>query len=119
MSHARLIGERERAARLGRLSVQRAKVRLLSWADERDARGRGRVGLGLAAGSGLALVGGVLLARRLSRVGPERSGPRGAGAQGSVWWAVARAGVWALPHLVGMFRGKSERGTHGVARASP
>ncbi len=119
MNGPRVIGERERAARLGRLSVQRAKARLLSWADARDEHARGRLGLGLAASSGLALVGGVLLARRLSRAGPERSGPRGTGAQGSVWWAVARAGVWALPHLVGMFRGKGERGTHGVTRASP
>jgi drug/metabolite transporter (DMT)-like permease len=118
MKESRASGERERAARLGWLLVGRAKANLLSWAEARDERASGRIGVGLAAGSGLALVGGVLLARRLSRAGRERSGPRGAGAQGSVWWAVARAGVWALPHVVGMLRGKGERGTQGVARGS-
>jgi drug/metabolite transporter (DMT)-like permease len=118
MSVSRAKSERERVARLGWLRVERAKANLLSWAETRDERARGRIGLGLVAGSGLALVGGVLLARRMVRVEPERVARREVGTQGSVWWAVARAGVWALPHVVGMFRGKAERVTRGVARGS-
>ena len=85
------------------VSPAQAKAQLLGWAEEHDAR-PGRCGAGtLALRGALAVVGGVVLGRLLTRrtrtVVPAVRGPT-TNPRWLTWALAARAGQWLLPHAI-------------------
>jgi hypothetical protein len=84
-------------------SPAQAKARLLGWAEEHDAR-PGRCGAGtLALRGALAVVGGVVLGRMLTRRTPTAVPVvrvRTANPRWLTWALAARLGQWLLPHAI-------------------
>lgn len=101
MRLSRATEDSARPIRAALLMTTRAKASLLTWADESDERAikeRARSGSVLVAG-GLALAGGLLAARVLTRRTPKPTASATGAPEhrASKWWLLARAALWLLP----------------------